>query len=56
MSSMLVQPISAFMAKTLLSASTAMGHGDACVPIAAPASIGKRKKLIILTNLLIVCC
>lgn len=40
MTSLLVQPISAFLAKTLLS-SPATGRGDSCVPIAIPRNAGK---------------
>lgn len=40
MTSLLVQPISAFLAKTLLS-SPATGRGDSCVPIAMPRNAGK---------------
>lgn len=40
MTSLLVQPISAFLAKTLLS-SPAAGRGDSCVPIAMPRNAGE---------------
>uniref|UniRef100_A0A3B4ZX47 N-acetylated alpha-linked acidic dipeptidase like 2 n=1 Tax=Stegastes partitus TaxID=144197 RepID=A0A3B4ZX47_9TELE len=40
LTSLLVQPISAFLAKTLLS-SPSTGQGDACVPLAMPPNAGK---------------
>ncbi|XP_075876073.1 inactive N-acetylated-alpha-linked acidic dipeptidase-like protein 2 [Nelusetta ayraudi] len=49
-SSLLVQPISAFLAKTLLSTSTATGHGDACVPIATPPSAERKKITLTVRN------
>lgn len=40
LASVLVQPVSAYLAKTLLSA-PASGHGGLCVPIAMPSNAGK---------------
>uniref|UniRef100_A0A3Q3KZE7 N-acetylated alpha-linked acidic dipeptidase like 2 n=1 Tax=Labrus bergylta TaxID=56723 RepID=A0A3Q3KZE7_9LABR len=42
LTSLLVQPISAFLAKTLLS-SPSTGQGDSCVPLAMPPNTGKFK-------------
>lgn len=43
LASVLVQPVSAYLAKTLLSA-PASGHGDSCVPIAMPINAGNSTK------------
>lgn len=40
LTSLLVQPISAFLAKTLLSSSSA-GQGDSCVPLSMPPNAGE---------------
>ncbi|XP_036969592.1 inactive N-acetylated-alpha-linked acidic dipeptidase-like protein 2 isoform X2 [Acanthopagrus latus] len=42
LTSLLVQPISAFLAKTLLSSSSA-GQGDSCVPLAMPPNAERKK-------------
>ncbi|XP_026161392.1 inactive N-acetylated-alpha-linked acidic dipeptidase-like protein 2 [Mastacembelus armatus] len=42
MTSMLVQPISAFLAKTLLS-SPSTGQGDSCIPLAMPPKTERKK-------------
>uniref|UniRef100_A0A3Q3LBR6 N-acetylated alpha-linked acidic dipeptidase like 2 n=1 Tax=Mastacembelus armatus TaxID=205130 RepID=A0A3Q3LBR6_9TELE len=47
MTSMLVQPISAFLAKTLLS-SPSTGQGDSCIPLAMPPKTGKYTKYTLL--------
>lgn len=47
--SLLVQPISAFLAKTLLS-SAAAGHGDTCVPIAMPPGAERKKITLTVRN------
>lgn len=43
LASVLVQPVSAYLAKTLLSA-PASEHGDSCVPIAMPSNAGNSTK------------
>uniref|UniRef100_A0A3Q4AXE5 Uncharacterized protein n=1 Tax=Mola mola TaxID=94237 RepID=A0A3Q4AXE5_MOLML len=49
LTSLLVQPISAFLAKTLLS-SPAKGQGDSCIPMAMPLNAERRKIILTIGN------